>query len=179
MPKLFGMEFGRSGLFGLVVAVVAFVVWISRRLSKSWFGLALECLRSDETAAEASGIDTRRFKVLAFALGTALAGLAGGLYASQMSFISPSDFTFPLSITIMSMAVVGGLGTVWGPVVGALILGLAPEVFRFVMEYRLLVDGGLLVLMMRFQPSGLLGKKSFLPQLWERTVARRHTAAGS
>ncbi|HLT58032.1 MAG TPA: branched-chain amino acid ABC transporter permease [Limnochordales bacterium] len=180
MPSVLGQALGRSGLLVVVVLTVVAVVWISRRVEGSWFGLALESLREDEEAAEAVGIDTRRFKVLAFALGTALAGFAGALYASFMSFISPGDFTFPLSITILCMAVVGGLGTIRGPVVGAIVLSLLPEVFRFVMDYRLLVYGGLLVLMMRLQPSGLLGRGSFLMRCGERwRMGRRRSAAVS
>ncbi|MBO8141628.1 MAG: branched-chain amino acid ABC transporter permease [Firmicutes bacterium] len=172
-PSLFGVAFGRTGFLALVAAAVLLVVWVSRRIEGSWFGLALESLREDEAAAEAAGIDTRRFKVIAFTLGTALAGLAGGIYASFMTFISPGDFTFPLSITILCMAVVGGLGTIRGPVAGAVILSLAPEIFRFVMDYRLLVYGGLLVLMMRVQPTGLLGRDSVLVRRWQRLIAHR------
>lgn len=177
MPSVFGRVVDRGGLLLLVLLVVLLVIWVSRRVEGSWFGLALESLREDEQAAEAVGIDTRRFKVLAFALGTALAGLAGAFYASFMSFISPGDFTFPLSITILCMAVVGGLGTIRGPVAGAIVLSLAPEVFRFVMDYRLLVYGGLLVLMMRLQPAGLLGRGSFLVRQGERWLRRRGSAA--
>jgi len=172
MPSLLGRTLDRGGLLVVVALAVLLVIWISRRVEGSWFGLALESLREDEQAAEAVGIDTRRFKVLAFTLGTALAGFAGALYASFMSFISPGDFTFPLSITILCMAVVGGLGTIRGPVVGAIILSLAPEVFRFVLEYRLLVYGGLLVVMMRLQPAGLLGRGSFLMRQVERWPLR-------
>src|SRR5690606_8411567 len=101
MPSLFGRVLDKGGLLVLVLLAVLLVVWISRRVEGSWFGLALESLREDEQAAEAVGVDTRRFKVMAFTLGTSLAGLAGALYASFMSFISPGDFAFSLSITIL------------------------------------------------------------------------------
>lgn len=176
MPSLFGRVLDKSGLLVLVLLAVLLVVWISRRVEGSWFGLALESLREDEQAAEAVGVDTRRFKVMAFTLGTSLAGLAGALYASFMSFISPGDFAFSLSITILCMAVVGGLGTIRGAVAGAILLSLAPEMFRFVLDYRLLVYGGLLVVMMRLQPAGLLGRGSFLVRLGQRLLGRRETA---
>jgi branched-chain amino acid transport system permease protein len=79
-----------------------------------------------------------------------------------MTFISSVDFAFSTSITILSMAMVGGSGTIRGPIVGALFLGLAPEVFRFAMDYRMLIYGALLVFTMRFQPEGLLGERSYL-----------------
>ena len=87
-----------------------------------------------------------------------------------MSFIYSSDFAFIVSISIMSMLVVGGMGTVRGAVIGAIILGLAPEVFRFISDYRMLVYGAILVIMMRFQPSGLFGDNSIL---WKKITTSK------
>jgi len=97
-----------------------------------------------------------------------MAGMGGALYAHLMRFISATDFGFPLSITLMSMVVLGGIGTLWGPVLGALILGVLPEVFRPLIDYRMLLNAAILLLMIRFQPAGLLGEGSFLRGLFQR-----------
>jgi len=154
--------FGMSSFFWITWGFVLLCVVLDRWLVRSWVGLALESIREDETAAAISGIDVVKFKVLAFAIGSGLAGLAGHLYAYFMTFISADDFGFPQSIVILSMIVFGGIGTLRGPVLGAIILGLAPELFRPIMEYRTLIYGALLIFMMRFQPRGILGEESLI-----------------
>jgi branched-chain amino acid transport system permease protein len=161
-PIFFGYKFTKPAYLVFVTGLVLLTILISSILLRSWLGLALEAIREDEFAAETMGIDTKKFKIVAFTIGTGLAGLAGSIYAHFMTFISPGDFSFPLSITIISMIVIGGIGTIRGAILGAIILGLAPEIFRPILEYRSLLYGGLLVLMMRFQPNGLLGHESFL-----------------
>jgi branched-chain amino acid transport system permease protein len=112
------------------------------------------------------GVSPIRFKLLAFVIGTAMAGLGGALYAHLMRFISATDFGFTLSVSMMSMVVLGGIGTLWGPVLGALILGVLPEVFRPLIDYRMLLNAAILLLMIRFQPAGLLGEGSLLRRLF-------------
>lgn len=172
-PALFGFSFDKTAYFGLVAVMTTAVALFSRFLEKTWMGLAFRALRDDEEAARANGIKVQAFKLWAFVLGTGLAGLTGSLYAHHITFISAGDFGFPLSITVLAMAVFGGLGTVEGALAGALILGLAPEVFRFLADYRMLVYGGLLVVMMLFRPSGLLGRTELKINLFRRLPARR------
>jgi len=153
--KLRGTEFLYLCLFFLVVVMV--VCWW---LTRCWAGLACFALREEEAAAASVGISPVRFKLLAFVIGTGMAGLGGALYAHFMRFISASDFAFPLSVSLLSMVVVGGIGTLWGPILGALIIGVLPEVFRPLTDYRILFYTMLLLLMIRFQPGGLLGENS-------------------
>lgn len=179
--EFFGGAMGIGGIptfskdtFLVMIAVsICLVIFLDQWLIRSWLGLALESVREDELAASVMGVNIPRFKVIAFTIGTGIAGLAGAIYASFMSFISAGDFGFPGSIVILSMVVLGGIGTLRGAIIGAIILGAAPELFRPIMEYRTLIYGLLLVFMMRFQPSGLLGKESFL---WKILTQRRKDA---
>jgi branched-chain amino acid transport system permease protein len=164
--------FGPSPFFWMTLIFVLLCIGLDRWLVRSWIGLALESLREDETAAAISGIDVVRFKVVAFAIGSGLAGLAGHLYAHFMTFISADDFGFPQSIVMVSMIVFGGIGTLRGAILGAIILGLAPELFRPVLDYRTLIYGGLLIFMMRFQPGGILGDQSLIPRIFQRLRQR-------
>ena len=161
-PMLFGLKISKMYYLLMSIVFVALCALFCYLVSKSWLGLALETLREDEDAAEASGINCAKFKIIAFALGCAWAGLAGVLYAHFMRFITPNDFTFPISITIVSMIVVGGIGTIRGPILGALIMAALPELLRPLANYRLLFYGGLIVLMTRFQPQGLFGHNAFI-----------------
>jgi len=174
LPNWFGREMTKPEYFVLILAVLVLLLILDRKLGRSWIGLAWASIRDDEQAAATMGVDIVRFKVLAFILGSAIAGLAGGFYAHFLTFIMPQNFGFGQSIVILCMVVFGGIGTRWGPILGAIILGVLPEISRPIMEYRTLVYGVLLLAMMRFQPGGLLGSESILPKFFnERLMARR------
>lgn len=179
---IFGMKITYLGFLFLVIFLIILIILFLRKLEKSWFGLAMGGIRNNEGAAESIGIDIKKFKVVAFILGTAIAGIAGCVYAHYMTFISSVDFAFVTSITILSMAMVGGSGTIRGPIMGAIVLGLAPEVFRFAMDYRMLIYGLLLIFTMRFQPEGLLGERSFLwtniSKLFKKIYFKKETESG-
>lgn len=174
IPKvtIMGARLGSTGYLYLCIMCLCAVIAISWWFTKSWSGLACMALGEDETAASSMGISPVRFKLLAFVLGTSMAGLGGALYAHQMRFIAPSDFGFPVSVMILSLIVLGGMGTLWGPLLGAIILGALPELFRPFTEYRMLLYGVILLMMIRFQPGGLLGKNSFIPSTLRRILAR-------
>ena len=172
LPKWFGREMTKPEYFFLILVVFFLLLFLDRRIGRSWIGLAWASIREDEQAAGAMGVDVVRFKVLAFILGSAIAGLAGGFYAHFLTFIMPQNFGFGQSIVILCMVVFGGIGTRWGPIVGAIILGILPEISRPIMEYRILIYGVLLLAMMRFQPGGLLGPESILPKTFRRTIYR-------
>lgn len=135
------------------VATIALCLYLNR----SWLGFAFRAVGDDEQAARTIAIPVSTYKLLAFTIGTAIAGLAGGLYTYFTQFIVPDSFTFILSVTLMAMVVIGGLGSTWGVVIAAIILTLLPEAFRFINDYRLLIYGGVLMLVMRFAPGGLAG----------------------
>jgi len=166
--SLLGTRLKGANYLYLCLFFLAAVLLISRRFTRSWAGLACFALREEETAASSMGVSPIRFKLLAFVLGTAMAGLGGALYAHLMRFISATDFGFTMSVSMMASVVLGGVGTLWGPVLGALILGLLPEIFRPLVDYRMLLNAAILLLMIRFQPAGLLGEGSFLKGLFRR-----------
>jgi branched-chain amino acid transport system permease protein len=168
LPNWFGREMNKPEYFGLILAVFILLLLLDRKLDRSWIGLAWASIREDEQAAATMGVDIVRFKVVAFILGSAIAGLAGGFYAHFLTFIMPQNFGFGQSIVVLSMVVFGGIGTRWGPILGAVILGVLPEVSRPIMEYRTLIYGVLLLAMMRFQPGGLLGSESILSKVLSR-----------
>ncbi len=172
VPSFGGAEMTKPMYLVMVVFFILVAIAVDGWLTRSWAGLALASIREDETAAEMSGVNLTRFKVVAFVLGSAMAGLAGSLYAHFMSFIGAADFGFPESIVILSMVVFGGIGTLRGPIIGAIILGIAPELFRPILDYRTLVYGAMLVFLMRFQPEGLLGIDSFIVRNVKRIFAK-------
>ncbi len=142
-------------IMALVLAILA--AGFSLYIKRSWMGFAFEAVADDEDTARMLSVDVPAYKLSAFALGTALAGLAGGLYCYFARFIVPDDFGFITSISILSMVAVGGIGSVYGVVVGAALLTLMPEFFRFISDYKLFVYGALLFAVMRFAPEGLAG----------------------
>ncbi len=164
--KITGGPFGLRGIaqqtnLPIAVVSVALVYFTLRRLMNSRFGRALTAIREDEIAAQAMGIDITRYKVRAFVIGALWAGIAGGLFAHWFRYLHPSSFAFVKSIEILSMVVLGGMGSLEGPILGAVVLTFAPELLRgasqFVSQYRMLFYGALLVIMMVVRPQGLAG----------------------
>jgi branched-chain amino acid transport system permease protein len=141
----------------LIFFIALMSVLAMRRLISSRIGRAWIAIREDELAAEAMGINTFRLKLLAFVLGSAWAGMTGVFFAAKMAFVSPESFTFFESVMILCMVVLGGMGSIPGIVLGALLLITLPEVFRDFQDFRMLAFGVALVLMMIFRPQGLLG----------------------
>jgi len=156
----------------LVYVVVALTIWGLCRIQNSRFGRALAAIREDEIAAESMGINPLLYKIKGFALGTFFAGISGALFAHLMQYLNPADFGFAKSFEILNYVVLGGLGSIPGTILGTAVLSLAPEFLRFVKEYRMLIYGGLMVLMMIFRPYGLLGGVDFV-QLYKKLKARR------
>ncbi len=143
----------------LALFSLAGMTLLIRRLIDSQIGRALTAIREDAIAAEAMGVDTTRMKILAFMLSAGVAGVAGVFFAAKQAFISPESFSFFESVQILTMVVLGGMGSLWGAILGAFLLTLLPEMLRGLDLYRMLIFGAILVLMMIVRPQGLLGKK--------------------
>jgi branched-chain amino acid transport system permease protein len=161
-PAVFGIELSsRLHYYYLVLALVVLTLGSMHRLITCRFGRALTAIRENELAAEASGVNTTRYKVQAFVLAAFYAGIAGSFYAHFVKFISPDSFYINESFILLAMLAFGGQGNLIGPVVGAAVLILVPEVFRPLQEYRMVVYGGILVVMMLVRRQGLLGGRHF------------------
>ena len=145
------------------------------RLRRSKVGRAFESIKEDETAAGLMGIDVAAHKMLAFVLGGAIAGLAGGLNAHLTFFIGPNEYGFDRAVDILTMTILGGINSLVGPVVGALILTLLPELLRSFKDFRLVVNGIILVLIVLFLPKGIWDPERFrqLFKQWFRRGARK------
>ena len=159
-PPFFGVQLSLQNatiyIYYLMILLVIFTIFVVQRLQNSRIGRAWIALREDEVACEAMGIDKRKTKLTAFALGATWAGMAGVIFAAKTTFINPASFTIWESIIILCIVVLGGMGSVVGVVIGAFILILLPEYLRVFSEYRMLVFGVLLVLMMVFRPGGIV-----------------------
>ena len=142
----------------VAVIVVLLLLW---RLRCSRIGRAFEAIREDTVAASLMGIGVMAHKMLAFALGAAIAGLAGALNAHLTFFIGPSEFGFDRGVDILTMTILGGTGGLTGPVLGALIITLLPELLRGFKDYRTLLNGAILVLIVLFLPKGLWDPQRF------------------
>ena len=143
---------GLVSIYGsLALALVAFVF-----VARSKIGRAMEAMREDELAAGALGVDLPAYKLGALVVSAMLAGLAGALNAHVSSFISPGDYGFDAAVTILSFALLGGIGSPFGPVLGAFILTLLPEVLRPLADYKTVVNGAIIVIAVIFMPRGLL-----------------------
>jgi branched-chain amino acid transport system permease protein len=159
-PGLFGLELSLEHailyLYYLMIGAVIFTIFIVNRLQDSRIGRAWVALREDEIACQAMGIDKRKTKLTAFALGATWAGLVGVIFAAKTTFINPASFTFLESAIILCIVVLGGMGSIFGVIVGALILILLPEHLRALSDYRMLAFGAVLVTMMIFRPQGVV-----------------------
>ncbi len=141
--------------------IMAFVVTVLYTLTNSRQGRAIISIREDEIAAEAVGIQTTRYKVMGFAIAAFFAGIGGGLYAHFIAFLDPNTFNFMRSVEILVIVVLGGMGSLTGSVMSAVVLTILPEALRDFAIYRLLIYSGLLVVMMIFRPQGIFGTTEF------------------
>jgi branched-chain amino acid transport system permease protein len=171
-PFLFGMELSlrNGGAYYLMLVILLLTALACHLIVRSKIGRAFIAIKEDELAATMMGIRTVRYKVLAFVLSAIISGIVGGFYAHFMRYIDPNTFTFDTSILILSIVIFGGMGTLRGMFLGAILLISFPEVLRFLEEYRFVFYGLVLVLMMQFRPQGLLGWQSKLPYRFPRGV---------
>lgn len=184
--KITGGALGLAGIprestIVIVYALVIFTVFIMYSLENSRFGRALVAIREDEIAAETMGVNISAYKVKAFAIGCFFGGIAGGLYAHLLQYLNPMDFGFLRSFEILCFVVLGGLGSLPGVILGASVLSLLPEILRFSPEYRMLLYGALMVIMMIVRPKGLLGGVSIHRIIFKdkyKKQANRGTTAG-
>lgn len=163
-------DYGPVGYMVLTVVLAVVVLLLSIYIRRSWMGHAFLSIADDEDTARVVGIDVPSYKLAAFVIGTVLAGLAGSLYAHQTTIIQAENFGFIESITVLSMVVVGGVGSVFGVTLAAVILALLPLWSQAIGDYKLLFYGGILFLTMRFAPSGLIVEA--------RRLAEKAIAAG-
>src|SRR6188768_2630213 len=171
--KIGGLTFtGPIKYYYFLVLLVVVIIVINLRLQNSRIGRAWEAIREDEIAARAMGINTRNMKLLAFAMGASFGGVSGGMFSAIQGFISPESFILVESIMVLSMVVLGGMGNVWGVVIGAVLLSFVPEILRYTVEpaqrwifgrsiidpevIRMLLFGLAMVVMMLFRPAGLM-----------------------
>ncbi|MDQ3328561.1 MAG: hypothetical protein M3506_08580 [Chloroflexota bacterium] len=194
-PVLFGLEFGGNSVrwWYLLMVVGVLIIFMARRMRDSRLGRAWMAMREDEIAAASMGIDLVRTKLLAFALGASFSGLAGVIFASRYSFANPSQFEFSTSVLLLSMVILGGLGNIWGVIVGGLLLGvfdriLAARITEWLeslaettglgllsvdlTSYRFGIFGLTLVVMMLLRPEGIL------PSAQHRAELRSDTSEG-
>jgi branched-chain amino acid transport system permease protein len=156
------MDFGVSSApyYYLVALTVAGVAGVCVRLSRSRIGRAWVAIREDELAASCAGIPVLQLKLLAQGCGGAIAGLAGAIFAAKQGTITPDSFDFILSVMILAMVVLGGLGSIRGAIVGALLLGTLPELLRGFDQYRMLLFGLSMIIIMRLRPRGFFGGRA-------------------
>ena len=175
----FGITGGPNGVFGIDFPSLGnifvvdnstkfyYYIWIIVgltiiglvNLQRSRIGRAWNCIREDEIAAEATGIDVRYYKLLAFVLGAGLAGVAGNIYATKLMMVSPESFNFMESCLLFCIVLIGGMGSIPGVLIGAAVISLFPEFFRTFALYRMLIFGAAMVAMMVFRPGGIWPRK--------------------
>lgn len=157
MLSLGGIELGLAGKYWMALVLLAFGVWVVRRMQGSLIGTAWRSIREDTVAARSSGVPMSRYLNIAFGVSGFLAGIAGSQYAYLVTVIHPDSFMVIFSITLLTMAVIGGLGNPTGAIIGGVVLSALPEVLRGFDDYRMVAYGLLLVLIVRFRPRGLVG----------------------
>jgi branched-chain amino acid transport system permease protein len=162
-PGFFGinlsLEQSAIYMYFLLIALCLISIFVVQRLQNSRIGRALVALREDELACQAMGIDKTKIKLTAFALGATWAGMAGVLFAAKTTFINPASFTFLESVMILSIVVLGGMGSITGVILAALVIILSQEYLRIFSDYRMLMFGAALVAMMIFRPQGIIAAR--------------------
>jgi branched-chain amino acid transport system permease protein len=161
---------GELGYYYLVLVLIGGAILVTRRLLDSTVGHAFVAIRENEELASATGIATFRFKLVAFVIGMMFTGAAGSVYARYVHFVDPTAFSFYYTVTVVSMVIVGGQGSIAGTTLGAFIFTLVPEYLRVAERARLVIFGALLMLAMVFMPEGLSG-------IWRRSRTSRRDHA--
>lgn len=176
-PNFFGIELTTSngGFYYLMLVLVSICVIVCLCVVNSKFGRAVKAIREDELTAKLMGVNTVAYRIKTIMLSGAMAGIAGAFYASMNRYIDANSFSFDISMTILSIVIFGGMGSIPGMIIGAALLVGFPEAFRSLDNYRYVIYGLILILMMRFRPQGLLGGLSKKPYKLPEGV----TAGGS
>lgn len=165
-------------VFLVLLLIVVFLVWFFVRQKKSRVGRAFAAIQMDEKAAEAMGINITYYKVLSFVQGAVLAGFAGALFAHVMGYISPSDFAYHRAVEILIFSVFGGSEVIGGAIFGATFLTIMPEALRFIAEYRYMIYGVILIIMMAVRPQGLIDT-NVIRWLKNKVSPKRRSVNGS
>ncbi len=155
----FFQNYSKTNYYYLFLLVTLLIIFGLKALIQSDMGLRFRAVMDDEIAAASVGVPTTRIRVFAFTISSAIAGLAGALYAHYMMLISPDMASLAQMFLILAMTMIGGMGTIAGPIVGAILLEVLSEQIRSFGEYHILVFGVVALLMVRFAPEGLLGLK--------------------
>ncbi|MCL5075210.1 MAG: branched-chain amino acid ABC transporter permease [Chloroflexi bacterium] len=157
IPYLLDTHFrGRTPYYYLILALVLITLYVAHRMFNSRLGRAFAAINQNESLAESIGISAFQYSLLSVVVATFFAGLAGSFYAHYVTFLSPDLFSFPYTVTIVIMTIVGGAGTLLGPVVGAVAFTILPELLRAVAAYRMISYGLLLILAIIFMPQGIV-----------------------
>jgi branched-chain amino acid transport system permease protein len=178
-PVFFAIKFSvnPTPYFYLVLVLVGITAYFLLRMSDSRLGRALVAIREDELAASCMGIPTLKIKLYAFGLSSFIAGVAGSVFSAKQTIVTPDSFDFVLSVFLLAMVVLGGLGNIWGAALGALTLGILPELLRGFSSYRMLIFGVIMILMMIFRPQGILGNPIVKKELGARQREEGHGAS--
>ena len=159
--SLFGLEISFYVIYALLsLAMFAGVYALVNALERSWVGLSMDVVRTDETAASTFGLHIVRWKVIAFTMGNFFTGIAGGLYGMIIAFVAPNNFTFGDSLLMLSIVILGGLGNIAGLIPAAMIVLILPEKLQFIQEYRFLLYAALVIVILLFRSQGLLPRKT-------------------
>jgi len=164
---------GLSGIppkttFAWVFFIMVFTILIIYNIARSSQGRAMMSVREDEIAAEAMGINTTKYKIMAFVIGSFFAGIAGGLFSHYLMYIKPEQFGFLKSVDLVTYVVMGGMGSLTGSVLSTGILTILPEFLRFMNDYRMIIYPIALIVIMRFRPQGLMGTKELSMKIFDK-----------
>lgn len=166
-----------AGMLPFVFFIAVIVIFVMFTFGRSRHGRAVIAIREDEIAAEAAGVNTTYYKLLAFVLAAFIAGVAGGLYAHHLGIIDPSKYDFNRSVEFLIMVVLGGMGSITGSILSASVLTILPELLRGFSNYRMLVYSIVLICVMLFRPTGLLGRAEFSLAGIAKRLGKKHDAA--
>jgi ABC-type branched-subunit amino acid transport system permease subunit len=144
-------------LIALILLILSFK--LTRNLERSWIGLSMDMVRTDEIAASTFGVKIAHWKIVAFTLGNLIAGMAGALYGMMTAYVAPNNFTFADSLIMVSIVILGGIGNPWGIIPAAAIVVILPEKLQFIQEYRFLLYAIVVILILLFRPDGLLPRR--------------------